>query len=84
MSGSVSEEIFYYKSVKNFRTEFLQGRVDAWAPCRVDSFTVETHLDREAFAKFYGGKLEEQSTNKWMWYTAAGIIVGGLTIELLK
>jgi hypothetical protein len=74
----------YYKSVKNFSTKFLIGRVDAWAKCRVDSFTIETHLDREAFAKFYGNKIEPESNNNWLYYVGGGILAGGLIIELVK
>ena len=73
----------YYQSVKHFNTKFLIGRVDAWAKCRVDSFTVETHLDREAFAKFYGKEIKPDNT-AWYYYVGAGILAGGLTIAMIK
>jgi len=43
----------YHRSGKNFKSKFLVGHVDAFAPCLVDSFKITTSLDRQAYLKFF-------------------------------
>jgi len=43
----------YQKSTRAFSAKFIDGRVDAFAPCKVDSFHIQTSLNRQAYLKFF-------------------------------
>jgi hypothetical protein len=76
------QKIPFIKSIKNFKSEYIGGKVIAYAPCPVDSFSIEMGLDRKAFTELYMENCEPP--NKKWYYAGGGYIAGILTILILN
>ena len=77
----------WYLSEKKFASAFVQGRVQAFAAAPVDSFFIETHLQRDQFAKFYAQNMRAADDHSLDWLTygwvglGAGILLGMMTLH---
>lgn len=72
-----------FLSVKRFSAELLNGKVEAYAPCAVDSFHIQTSLNRDAFQKYVEANFELEK-NPWYVYLGAGIITGTIMMVLIN